>query len=383
MRARALMERASGVWSSCGVAVLAGVLLSGSHVLGAGDDAPLTPQADPASSLSEGEQTAVAYRAVFDRLSADIAALEQVPSGRGLDSWKLFLDHPELVPLADALVAIAARESCDFGVAERLDPVTEHHAGYNRAKNLLLHRMVAKLMGDRTVPPDDFGRLPDPVGVDEDAARRYGVAALNMAVHFAAEGIHAERRIAPMVVADLLGLARRTPQGLGWAMDTIRASRFVEPLEGLFGYQHATIARLRMLAGAAEEGSERFLALHGLVPTEGETETPLFKATLARYHAVYTLAADTLEDSWDIENPGSEVLAVLRGMPRDLAPARAMMNEIMRSVAEIAAVREDVRAMLKAYPADGPGGEGGDEPAETPEGGDESPTDDDDSADDA
>jgi len=359
MRARVSME--SGVFGlrSLWCASLVGLVLLGgmpaAALAGDAREASSEPaEGERPAALSEAEQTAAAYRAVFDRLPTDLEALEHVPSGRGLDSWKLFVDHPELAALADALVAISDRKHCDFGGTEQLEPSIEHHKPYNRAKNLLLHRVVTKLLGDRTVAPDDFGRMPDDVGVDEPAATRYAVAMLNMSVHFSERGTLAERRFAATAAPDLMGVARRAPQGLPWAMDALRTSRYLEPLENLFGYQDAAIARLQLLARTIKEEPERFIEVFGLTPPDGNRSSPLFAATLERHRWAYGHAAETLKESWDIENPTLEVLTLLRSMPSDLPLPRSTVNEIMRSVAEVSAVREDVRAMLKAFPAEEP-----------------------------
>lgn len=311
--------------------------------------APSEEQPSPSEpQRSAAELTADAYRAIFAKLPTDLAALDTMPTGKGLDSWLLFADHPHLAALADALVAVSQRESCDFEQTERLQPSLTHHEPYHRARNLLQHRMVAMLLGDRTQPPDDFGRMPEPVGVDIEAATKYAVALLNMAVHFGERGTLAERRVAASAPEELLGLARRVPQGTPWAIEAITQSRFVAPLNELFHYQPAAIARLRFMADTARQTPDAFLQTYDLIPANAPPGSPSIAALPERYHAALTHIADALEEDWDTQQPMQHPLALVRTLPRDLTLARAVLMEIARSATEIAAIRDDINALLRS-----------------------------------
>jgi hypothetical protein len=317
-----------------------------------------TPEASPDAPAATADQpderaaalTADAYRAIFARLPETLVALDTPPTGRGLNSWTLFVDHPELVTLADALVLVSQRPKCDFEPEEPLVPSIEHHRAYLRAKNLLLHRAAALLLGDRTAPPNEDGTLPPPTGVDVDGATRYAVAALNLAEHLAQRGTLAERRISATVPSELLGIARRVPQGLSWGLEALRASRILGPLQTLFNYRDAAVARLRLLADAARTSPDDFAREHGLTPATGSTEDPAHAAMIERYHAVFNELADALNASWDDNAPARAPFDLMRRLPDELTTARVTLLELARGAIEIAAVRDDIAALLPAPP---------------------------------
>ncbi|MGP1347645.1 MAG: hypothetical protein ACTS3F_13390 [Phycisphaerales bacterium] len=306
--------------------------------------------------------TGAAYRALFARLPEDLEALNQAPSGRGLDSWVLFEDHAGLLGISEELAALTERAGCDFGTGASVDPAPAHLAGARRGMHLLLHRAMRELLGDRERSAGSVGEGAGDAdgagagaGVDRAAAVRFARAAMNLAEHVAQRGNFAERAFAADAAPTLLGLVRRSPERMSWAVESLKGSRYLPALEGLFGYRGAGIARLRGLALLAEREPARFAELTGLMEPGGDASDARVMAAVARERQVLEMCAEVLEGSWTSDESAGVVrplIAQMRSLPREARVAREVLNELVRKAAEIAAVRDDVRAVLEVEAGD-------------------------------